>query len=349
VANDSLQETLTREEYIRVFDGESALRFDGAGSARCQATSALELGAQFTVEAYVRPPDATTTEIRTGRIMDKGAISLLSISSSGSYHDRSLLLQLTNDEGVTFRANTPENSLRFDDTWQHVAAAYDASGDVRVYVDGVRMPLTGTLPSDTLAENGDTDLVLASSLNQGSGLAGGLDEVRIWGVCRSEAEIQEAMHRHLTGHEPGLRGCWRMNEGNGDTLVDAADEGLIAQVAGAEWIQGVALDPAGSDPAVIPGPTHHRILRSAAPNPFSASVGIFLELATPTPLHVAVYDLEGRRVTTLAHGKLEPGMHRVEWDGCDAEGARVGQGHYLIRLKGPGVSEQSLVLRVEPR
>ena len=38
--------------------------------------------------------------------------------------------------------------------------------------------------------------------------AGQLDEVRIWDTAHTQAEIQAAMHKSLTGKEPGLVGYW---------------------------------------------------------------------------------------------------------------------------------------------
>jgi PKD repeat protein len=344
VANDSLQETEVREGYVHVFNGESALTFDGTGHARCPASPELALADRVTLEAWIRPNEGTT--FRSGRILDKGAVSLLLVVTSGSLNQRSILLQLTNEQGTTFRVTTPENSVRFDDSWQHVAAAYDAGGDVRVYLDGVLQPLTGTQPAGTLADNDATDCVLANSLSLSSGLAAGMDEVRIWGACRAEYEIQQTMQRHLTGHEPGLVACWRMNEGNGDTLLDATESQLIATVHGAEWIEGVALVPAGADEGVMPTPTQPRIIRSATPNPFRTSVTLSLHVDSPTVLRLSVYDVSGRLVRTLVNGRIDPGIRRVEWDGRDAQGATVGQGLYVIRCVEPEGQEQEMVLRI---
>jgi hypothetical protein len=42
-------------------------------------------------------------------------------------------------------------------------------------------------------------------------LKGALDEVRIWNVARTQAQIQSSMNQHLTGSEPGLVGYWQFD------------------------------------------------------------------------------------------------------------------------------------------
>jgi flagellar hook assembly protein FlgD len=51
-----------------------------------------------------------------------------------------------------------------------------------------------------------------------------------------------------------------------------------------------------------------------------------------------VFDVAGRRVVTLADGRLDAGRHRVEWDGRAATGRRLGSGVYFYRLEAAGLS-----------
>ncbi|HEX4935493.1 MAG TPA: FlgD immunoglobulin-like domain containing protein, partial [Gemmatimonadaceae bacterium] len=67
------------------------------------------------------------------------------------------------------------------------------------------------------------------------------------------------------------------------------------------------------------------------PNPFRES----LRIETPGKGRVAVYDVRGGLVRTLASGE-EPfgGMRRLEWDGRDARGKRAPAGVYFVRIGG---------------
>ena len=69
----------------------------------------------------------------------------------------------------------------------------------------------------------------------------------------------------------------------------------------------------------------------AQPNPFRNSTTIVFSLSRSSHVAVAVYDLTGRKVKTLASGSLEPGIHRLTWDGSNDAGHRVASGIYYVR------------------
>jgi len=75
------------------------------------------------------------------------------------------------------------------------------------------------------------------------------------------------------------------------------------------------------------------------PNPFNPSTTIAVELAQDGPMDVAVYDMLGRRVRTLAEGAHDAGMHVFEWNGTDENGSPVQSGIYFTRLSTPDHSE----------
>jgi hypothetical protein len=88
-------------------------------------------------------------------------------------------------------------------------------------------------------------------------------------------------------------------------------------------------------------------LSPARPNPSRGPVSLSLALAGETPVDVAVFDLAGRRVATLARGTLGPGSHTLAWDGRDDRGGESGRGVYFVRAKGPGIDATRRVLRLE--
>jgi hypothetical protein len=66
-----------------------------------------------------------------------------------------------------------------------------------------------------------------------------------------------------------------------------------------------------------------------APNPFVRRTVIELALPQRTTAKLVVHDVAGRRVRTLVDQLLEAGVHHVEWDGRDDNGAAMPAGVYF--------------------
>jgi trimeric autotransporter adhesin len=90
-------------------------------------------------------------------------------------------------------------------------------------------------------------------------------------------------------------------------------------------------------------PTLRFALLPIRPNPFQANATITFHNAKTGAMHVAVYDLSGRRVAELVDQTLPPGSHSVTWNGRDASGRSVAAGTYFCRVNGP---EGTLVERL---
>jgi len=69
------------------------------------------------------------------------------------------------------------------------------------------------------------------------------------------------------------------------------------------------------------------------PNPFNPNTAIRFSVPTKGYVRIAVYDMLGRYVTTLANEVTEPGTYNVLWDGVDHTGASVSSGVYLYRIE----------------
>jgi hypothetical protein len=77
-------------------------------------------------------------------------------------------------------------------------------------------------------------------------------------------------------------------------------------------------------------------LAQSYPNPARDSATITFSLAEAGEAELAVYDLSGRRVATLASGASGAGERDVVWNLTDDGGAAVPPGVYIYRLQGPG-------------
>jgi photosystem II stability/assembly factor-like uncharacterized protein len=111
-----------------------------------------------------------------------------------------------------------------DGLWHHLAFTVDATGGL-LYVDGIvkqALAWTGTPGAPTTIEPLRFGLYpgVVGSSNYFDGL---LDEVQLWSVARSQAQIQASMYLPLTGAEPGLAAYYRFDESPGTpTTADLA-------------------------------------------------------------------------------------------------------------------------------
>jgi len=101
------------------------------------------------------------------------------------------------------------------DQWQHLAGTYDGS-NILTYRNGT--PVANFPHSGHVNVGGEYILfgIVETSF------CGLIDEVRLWDVARSQAQIQSGLYRVLRGDEPGLVGYWRFNEGSGQEVHDLA-------------------------------------------------------------------------------------------------------------------------------
>jgi hypothetical protein len=73
-----------------------------------------------------------------------------------------------------------------------------------------------------------------------------------------------------------------------------------------------------------------------APNPARGSAEMRFTLPAASDVRLGVFDITGRRVRTLAEGRLAAGSHVVRWDGRDTSGAPLGSGLFFVRLEVAG-------------
>jgi hypothetical protein len=92
--------------------------------------------------------------------------------------------------------------------------------------------------------------------------------------------------------------------------------------------------------------TWHFALHQNIPNPFNPTTRLAFELAAPGYARLAIFDVRGRWVRTLADAALAAGPHTLLWDGTDARGSSVASGVYFARLTSDGQSAVRRLLLV---
>lgn len=100
----------------------------------------------------------------------------------------------------------------------------------------------------------------------------------------------------------------------------------VYTISGVETVGGV---PAGTRAAI----------RRVYPNPFNPSATVEFSVPKQGPVTVRVYDLQGRRVSTLTDESLPAGLYRVKWDGRDSQGNGAASGVYFATIESAGVRQ----------
>lgn len=81
------------------------------------------------------------------------------------------------------------------------------------------------------------------------------------------------------------------------------------------------------------------VLKQNYPNPFNAETVIEYELPSATRIKVSVYNILGRRVTTLIDQVQKAGCHKISWDGTNKRGASVSSGIYFYEIQAGELSQ----------
>ncbi len=102
--------------------------------------------------------------------------------------------------------------------WTHVAAVSTGT-TVRHYINGELVMEVASGGSPTTS---GSELRIGSDVSWERSPAGSLDEVRLWNVARTQAQIRASINVEITTAQPGLVGVWALN-GNAQDVVGTHD------------------------------------------------------------------------------------------------------------------------------
>jgi hypothetical protein len=132
-----------------------------------------------------------------------------------------------------------------------------------------------------------------------------------------------------SGGCPGAAPTWMINGTLGQSIPSG--EGLagdkMLRTGFWAWMPG-----ATSGLTVLSAPPIRDYLFQNFPNPFRLSTTIEYMLSKECAVRISVFDVHGRRLTTLPAETQGPGRHSAVWDGLDESGREVSPGIYFYRL-----------------
>jgi hypothetical protein len=96
----------------------------------------------------------------------------------------------------------------------------------------------------------------------------------------------------------------------------------------------------------LEAPPAHLALSVVSGNPSSGPARMRFALPVSGPVDLALYDVAGRQVRSLASGWRAAGEQSVAWDGNDESGNPVAPGVYLAAIRAGGNRASARLVRV---
>ncbi len=167
-----------------------SVSFDGVDdSVSVTSAALLNPGLSFTISGWVYP-NATASGILLAKWNTTGNARQYSLDLSSN----KLRFQVsTNGQSGTIRSVTSSGNVTAG-IWTHVAAVY-AGDEMHVYIDGTKTSSTGLSTSSAFSS---TPALRLARDEQGTFLNGFIDEVRLYNIPLSDAEISALAQRDST-------------------------------------------------------------------------------------------------------------------------------------------------------
>ena len=188
---------------------QNALDFDGINDRLdCGNTADYQIsGTQITLEAWVKPT-FFQAEVWKNNIIDKETHVpqqgyMLRCGDGGK-------VNFNLGSGSGWNELTTTTTVISLNTWSHLAASYDGVY-MRIYVNGI---CTDSIAkSISFVDASASNLIIGDNSQLGRNFTGTIDEVRIWNIARTKAQINANMNNEICGGQSGLKAYFRLNQG----------------------------------------------------------------------------------------------------------------------------------------
>lgn len=249
----------------------NALHFDGVDDYVSIPTNAIvpQGASSYTIEAYIKPSVHSSNGIvGWGNYGSDNRVNALRLGDGNNiinyWWGRDLYAPL----GVSLA----------DNKWYHIAATYDGSKR-KIYLDGVlKAEDSPSSPNVASAAN-----FRIGSTNNGEYFKGSIDDVRIWNVARTQAQIQANMNTELLGNEVGLKAYYTFNQGiaggNNATITTISDKtsnalnGTLMNFAKTGTTSNFVQGKVPSNSALLIPKGNYAAITTSGTFPFNTSLG----------------------------------------------------------------------------
>ena len=213
----------------------NSLSFDGSNDeVTIPAIASYQVTDALTVETWVKPNSWSDNEGFLNFATDNGGteagFGFVFFATGWRFYLKTTINSI--DYAEMAETSTPVGQ------WTHLAATYDGT-KVRIYRNGSVIDSTDAMGN--VEWTGAPGNVTLGSFTKGGTTKyfdGNMDDVRLWNIVRSAAEIKASKEITLNGDETGLVGYWQIDETSGGTTVDYTSNNNTATLNGASWASG---------------------------------------------------------------------------------------------------------------
>ncbi len=207
------------------------LHFHGGQSVDLGNPVALQLTDSQTIEFWIRPDDFNSRQNPYAKAYaGEGTMTLETDGTVNYFYGTG---GGNNSPYQTFNTGA---ALRVGQ-WQHIALVRDFTStpkQLRWYIDGQLVAQTEASYFPAAASS----LPLTLGTGYAGDFRGSLDELRLWNVARSAADIASNLGHPLSATESGLVAYFAFSEGSGTTVSDATANALSGTISGGPVWEG---------------------------------------------------------------------------------------------------------------
>ncbi|KAA2215664.1 LamG-like jellyroll fold domain-containing protein [Chryseobacterium sediminis] len=193
--------------FVIQINAQASLNFDGNDDLVSVVNSPVSGSTSRTVEAWIKTiKNSDPTGLGQSVIVDWGTASTGGRFTLNTFTGNTLRLEV---QGSGINGTTALN----DGNWHHVAVTYQngANPNTKLYVDG-NLDGSGNLTTSVNTATGGT-FRIGERVDNVNLFRGSIDDVRVWNVVKSQAQIQQDMSKEFCAVQPGLVAYYKFNEG----------------------------------------------------------------------------------------------------------------------------------------
>ena len=208
------------------FHPESSAGANDGGYIDCgNALANISPIISFTVEFWLKADDVTS--------VDFPIISKTGNTEDNDDNDSFIVKLSNNDIFIQYEYATNSNITRTTsafsisaNTWTHIAIVTSAdTDDIRVSKDGALAETisdSSTYNDPSGADSSDQRLFIGANFGKTKFFDGELAHLRVWNIARNATQIARYYQRSIDSNATGLVGYWKLDEGNGTTVLDSS-------------------------------------------------------------------------------------------------------------------------------